>query len=157
MQLTDNPEQHGGLWQVFCILRGCAGTYLVVAVLGWLIEVSFVTADRPSMFTPAETLIVYLVYGGFFAVLVTLFILMVWAVLAWAELRVHAAAAPLTAMALAITLFGRPDGVDPVTIMLTILVGSGIGALFWYFAFGTQKRVLMAWQATPIRDTLPKA
>lgn len=115
------------------ILRGCVATYVAGTFLLFITELPS-ALTLPSMFTLWESLLLFVVYGAFFAFFTTLIVLLIWLVLASRKATISFPWAPFSGGAilcwLGLLLAGKSG----------LVVGFALGALagiyFWYWAFG---------------------
>lgn len=130
--------------QALTILRGCFAAYITGVIIVWM---GFLAASY--LFGPSAeigpwmwlTLFASAAYGAVLAAIVTVFVLLVWLVLAWRRSLVLWWIAPISSLAVGL-LFASVLGGEVVFIIAAML-GLFLGSIFWLAAFGRSKSALL--------------
>lgn len=127
--------------QVLQVLRGCFATYLATLLVLILLEVPIHANDPRPVFDFGQTVSLFVIYGGVLALMISIFVVLIWAILAARKTTVSFWAAPITGVLIFLPLLGYGSGITGA--LLGLFLGIAVGGFFWFWAFGARSPVQM--------------
>lgn len=130
------------------VLRGCLACYLFGILISWLNYLATDADDTKYLIDPWRGFVISIGYGAYFAVFLTIIVLMLWGFLAYKKVSVPFWAAPLFGILALSVLLIIEQGF--LALIPGFVLGGLWGLVFWVAAFGKAKAVRMHFGAAYI-------